>query len=352
MNNRILKIASSACAVCLMAGMFASCSLTRKGEEPKAVSVAVDLKDPVFTFTYAEMKSVLEPDALAETFTDYEKLNDDVTIDLNYNQLYVNYGGDEDTFNKVLALLDEQEKASLTANSDEALQYFINHIQKVKDDSPTTEYDESFWTDDETIKFSKDGEPSAKQLNTAVTFYKDLMLRKIDEQLLNGNTEKDEPKKDIKDIVYLLGSDKACALTPDDVVSVYSSLTPTYTENSAEEKVPTEYSRTIKIVLKDNRESVEKAFSMKEKEPILEELKKGSDYFSVNDYNVDFNACTITATFNAVTDNLVNVTYDNNMIISSEVTGNGSLSTLGTQTLTFNCTDRMYYAFGWENEAK
>lgn len=352
MNKKLIKILSYVFVICLMSGALSSCSLTTEKEEPVEVYAAVDLKDPVFTFTYAELKSALGPDALAETFNDYEKLSDDVTINLNYNQIFIKYGNDEEVFNKVMSLLDEKERASLTANSSDALQYFIEHIQKAKDEQPTTEYDESFWTDDDSINFSKDGKESAKQLTNAVIFYKDIMLRNIDDLLLNGNTEADKEKKDFNDIIYLLGSETACLLTMDDVVSVYSSLTPVYTQNSKKENVATEYLRTIEIVLEDNKESVEKAFSLRDKAPVLEELKKGSDYFTVNGYDTAFNACTITANFNAVTDNLVNVTYDKNMIITSDITGVGALESLGTQTLTFNCTDRMYYAFGWENEAK
>lgn len=352
MNRKSVKILSLIFAICLIAGVFSSCDSSVKTEDPVEAHVAVDLKDPVFSFTYSELKGVLESDTLGETFADFEELNDDTVINLNYNQISINYGNDEETFNKVMALLSEEEKASLTANSADALQYFIDHIQKTKNKQPTTEYDESFWTDDDTIKFTKDGKDSAKQLGNAVSFYKDIMLRKIDGLLLNGNTATDDPKKDITDILYILGSEEACLLTMDDVISVYSSLTPTYILNSDKEKVPTEYIRTIKIVLKDTRESVEKAFSFKNKSVILEELKKGSDYFTAEDYDIAFNGCTITATFNAVTDNLINVTYDKNMIITSDITGVGSLESLGTQTLTFNCTDRLYYVFGWANEAK
>lgn len=354
MSRKPVKIVSFISVLCLLAATLSSCDfkLEKNVTEPIVVSAAVDLNDAVFTFTYAELKGVLSPDSLAELFKDYDKLSDEVTIDLNYNQIFVNFNEDGDTFDKVMGLLSEDEKAALTANSEEALRYFIEHIQKAKDEKPTTEYDESFWTDDDSIKFSKDNIASEKELNTAVTFYKDIMLRKIDDRLLNGNAQTDEDEKSINDIIYLLGSDKACLLTMDDVVSVYSSLTPTYEQNSNKENVATEYFRTIKIVLKNNPESVKKAFTIRDKAPILEELKKGSDYFTVNDYNVEYNGCTITAVFNAVTDNLINVTYDKNMDITSDVTGTGSLEPLGTQTLTFNCTDRMYYTFGWPNEAK
>ena len=40
------------------------------------------------------------------------------------------------------------------------------------------------------------------------------------------------------------------------------------------------------------------------------------------------------------------------MSVSTVVNGVGDLDYLGKQDLTFNCTDRMEYHFGWDDEAK
>ena len=82
------------------------------------------------------------------------------------------------------------------------------------------------------------------------------------------------------------------------------------------------------------------------------EMKKASDYFTVDDYSVEYNGCVITATFNAVTDNILSATYDKNMIINTDVTGVCSLEHIGVQHLKFNCTDRVDYQFGWAQEAE
>ena len=81
-------------------------------------------------------------------------------------------------------------------------------------------------------------------------------------------------------------------------------------------------------------------------------MKKASDYFTVEDYSVEYSGCVITATFNAVTDNILSATYDKNMIINTDVTGVGSLEHIGVQHLKFNCTDRVDYQFGWAQEAE
>ena len=81
-------------------------------------------------------------------------------------------------------------------------------------------------------------------------------------------------------------------------------------------------------------------------------MKNASSYVTVDDYSIDFDGCTITATFNAVTDNILSVTYDKNMKVSTVVNGVGDLGYLGKQDLKFGCTDRMEYHFGWDDEAK
>lgn len=352
--KKFTKVLCILMTLTLLTGLFASCDLSPSAdaEEPVAVSLKTDLRDAMFTFTYGELKTVFgtnNRDKLAKLFEDYDELEDNVTIDLNYNDIFSRYNSDPDLFNGILNLLSAEEKAKLSANSNEVLAYYVNAIQRAKDDRPIAEYRESFWTDDDSIRFTQNGTESDKKLKNAATLLKEMMLKKIGDRLLNGSTEAGE---DLTDIVYLHGSDRACLLTPEDVVSVISSVTPVYKTASDDTKVVTELTRTVTIILKDADASVEKAFSKLDKAVILEEMKKSEEYFSVTDFDVQYNACKIVAVFNAATDNLIEVTYEKNMIVDAPVTGVGTLAPLGTQALTFQCTNSMYYKFGWENEAK
>lgn len=369
MKTKFTKIGAVLISLALIITLFSSCdftSLTSSNKPvPEEVSVKTDLKDAEFTFTYGELKNVLPADKLGSLFENYEELNDDITITLSYNEIELKYGEDEELFNAVMALASEEEKAALTANSDEVLNYFVTKINEAKQLKPIVQYDEYFWVDKDTIDFSQNGAETDEKVKTAAKFFSDFVTDGAGEKLKSGTTEKGD---DLTDILYLLGSDKACELTSDNVESVISSLsreTETVTvkeevtkkngktkTEKVEKDVVTGITRTIVIVLKDDEESVNKAFSMRDKSPVLEEMKKASSYFTVDDYSTAFKGCKITITVNAVTDDILTVTYDKNMTVSTNVTGVGSLEYLGTQDLKFNCTDRMEYKFGWEAEAK
>lgn len=359
MQTKVKKIISAVLLISMLTVIFSSCSvdkiLNKNVEQPVAVKVKTDLKDAVFTFTYGELKGVLPQDKLGALFEEYDKLEDDITIDMTYNDLSNNFEEGSDLFNSVMALLSEKEKAQLTNNAEDVLNYFVEKINGAKEDKPIVEYNESFWTDSDSIEFTQNGKPSDEKIKTAAKYFDYFVTKGVGDYLSNGDNGKTgvtEEGTDLTDIMYLYGESKACKLTMDNVVSVFSSVNYDTVKNSDDEDVPTAATRIVKIVLKDDEASVKNAFSLRGKEDILKEMKKGSDYFTVDDYNVGFNTCTIVATFNAVTDNILTVRYEKNMKISTVVNGAGSLEYLGSQDLSFNCTDCVEYHFGWEAEAK
>ena len=359
MQSKVKKIISAVLLLSMITVMFSSCSIDsifkKDVEEPVAIKVKTDLKDAVFTFTYGELKNVLPQDKLGSLFEEYDKLDDDITIDLTYNDLSNKYGEGSELFNSVMALLSDEEKAQLTNNAEDVLNYFVEKINKAKQEKPIVDYKESFWTDSGSIKFSQNGEDSDGKIKTAAKYFDYFVTKGVGDYLSNaenGKTGVTENGTDLTNIMYLYGDTKACKLTPDNVVSVFSSVNYDTVKNSENEDVPTAATRIIKIVLKDDEASVKNAFSLRGKENILKEMKKASSYFTVDDYNVGFNTCTIVATFNAVTDNILTVRYEKNMEISTVVKGVGSLEYLGSQDLSFNCTDCVEYRFGWEAEAK
>lgn len=360
MKSKVKKIVSAIILLAMLTAMFSSCSaekiFNKNVAEPVAVSVKTDLKDAVFTFTYGELKGVLPQDKLGSLFEEYDKLSDDVTIDMTYNDIAGRFEEGSDIFNAVMDLLSAEEKAMLTNNAEDALAYFVEKINYAKEQKPIVDYKESFWTDSGSIEFSKDGKNNDDgKLKTAAKYFDYFVTKGVGEYLensKNGKTGVTEKGTDLTNIIYLYGDKKACSLTKDNVAAVYSSVQYDMVKNSDDEDVPTAATRIIKIVLKDDEASVKNAFSLRGKENILKEMKKAANYFTVDDYNVGFNGCTIVATFNAVTDNLITVRYEKNMKISTVVNGVGSLEYLGSQDLSFNCTDCVEYRFGWDAEAK
>lgn len=359
MQLKLKKTVSVVLLLTMLTVLLSSCSfdkiLNKDVQEPVAVKVKTDLKDAVFTFTYGELKGVLPQDKLGSLFESYDKLSDDITIDMTYNDIASRYDEGSELFDSVMALLSEEEKAQLKNNAEDVLNYFVEKINDAKAQKPIVEYKESFWTDKNSIEFTQNGAESDSKLVSAAKYFNYFVTKGVGSYLDNeengkkGTTEKGD---DLTNILYLYGEKDACRLTIDDVSAVYSSVAYETAKNSKDEDVPIGATRVVKIVLKNDEKSVKNAFSLRGKDNILDEMKKSADYFTVNDYDVAFDACTIVVTFNAVTDNIITATYNKNMNVSTVVNGVGSLEYLGSQDLSFNCTDCVEYHFGWEAEAK
>lgn len=358
MKIKAFKLLSAVLALIIMAVSLSSCSikdvLNKDKDVPESVSVKTDLKDAVFSYTYGELKQIIPADKLAEIFSEFDELNDEVTVELSYNDITTNFAEDTDEYKNMIALLTDEEKAQLTDNADEVLAYFVEKINSVKTEKPIVKYSEGFWTDKDKIEFTQNGEESDSKIDKAARYFEYFVTNGVGNYLNDEkNGKKGETKQgdDLTDIIYLYGEDKACLLSPENVESVISSVL--YDKQKVgDETVITGATRIIKITLKNDEDSVKKAFSLRGKDKVLDEMKKASDYFTVDDYSVEYNGCVITATFNAVTDNILSATYDKNMIINTDVTGVGSLEHIGVQHLKFNCTDRVDYQFGWAQEAE
>lgn len=359
MQSKVLKTICVLLAVLFAASALSACDVSigkqEEAPEPVAVTLKTDLHDAVFTFTYGELKAVLPADLLANLFEDFEEKNDDTEIQLNYNDIKARYAGnkkDPELFDKVMALLDDSERAALDANRAEVLDYYTRIANAIKAQKPQTEYKEDFWVSDSTIKFTDVSGTEADE-NSAIAksarLYKDFILEGVKDALPHGTTE---AQADLKDIVYLKGTDLVTALTLADIDAIYSSVTAETEKNAEEQDVVTELTRTVEIHLKNDEAAICKAYSFRDPLDVLAKLNRPENSFTVNSAEVVPCDCVITATFNAATDELISLSYDKNMKVTASLTGEGSLAPLGTQTVSFDCGGNMYYCFGWESEAK
>lgn len=359
MQSKVMKTVCVLLAVLFAMAALTACdiSIGKQDEtpEPVAVTLKTDLHDAMFTFTYGELKSVLPADLLANLFEDFEEKNDDTAIQLNYNDIKARYSGnqkDPELFNKVMALLDDSERAALQANRAEVLDYYTHIANAVKTQKPQTEYKEDFWVSDSTIKFV-DANGTEADENSAIAksarLYKDFIMDGLKDALPHGTTKAAE---DLNDIVYLKGSDLVSAITLADIDAIYSSVTATTEKNSAEQDVVTELTRTVEIHLKNDEAAIRRAYTLRDPADVLSKLNRPENSFTVTEANATPFDCVITATFNAATDELISLSYDKNMKVTARLTGEGSLAPLGTQTVNFDCGGNMYYHFGWESEAE
>lgn len=383
MKKNFMRVLSIAMVLVIMVASFAGCGEGTEVNRPEAVSVKTDLKDVYFTFTYGELKEVLPGDKLATLFENTNKKLDSREVQLSYYELISKFGGQE-YFPALLDLISDEEMAAFTANQQEVLDYFNNMLNDIKQNKTAlVEHKEYFWINHGDGVVFKDLEGNELEgqdkFKAAFRLYADTALKDIDSYLFNsdGAIKKGE---DLTDVIYPWGENTASTLTLADLYTetdaktgvvtqpVYTSVVPTlvydlddkgnnakYTEGELEGEyifVPSELYRTINIAVKPELASVEKAFTIREKEGILKELEKASNYMVVNSFEIAFTPCKIAAGFNAVNDQMVYATFDKNMVITANVTFKGALAEYGTLIVEFPCTSQLTYNFGWEITAE
>ena len=374
MKKNFIRIIALALALTILAVSFAGCS-TSEVQRPVAVQSKTDLKDVAFKFTYGELKNILPGDKLATLYENFNKKTDDRTVELSYYELVSKYGSEE-YFDDILALISEEEWAQFTGNQQEILDYFNKSINDIKTTgSARVSYNESFWINhgDQVIFKDANGNelPNQKEFRAAFRLYADAALKDIGSFLMNlGQDEATEFKADLTNVIYPLGEKTASTLTLADLYTdeetkifpIYASIVPTMVHDLAEDGsnlededgeyvfVPSELYRTINMVVKPEEASVKKAFTIREKDGIMEQFKVAETYMILNSFEIAFTPCKITAGINAVTDEMAYTTYEKNMIITANITFTGALEEYGTVVVEFPCTSSLTYNFGWQVE--
>ena len=355
----------------MLAVTFAGCS-TSEVQRPVEVQSKTDLKDVAFKFTYGDLKNVLPGDKLATLFENFNKKTDDRTVELSYYELVSKYGSEE-FFDDILALVSEEEWAQFTGNQQEVLDYFNGLINDIKTNgSARVSYNENFWINhgDQVIFKDANGQKleNQKEFRAAFRIYADAALKDIGSFLMNlSQEEATEFKADLTNVIYPLGEATASTLTLDDLYTdketktytVYTSIIPNLVHdldedgNNAEDEdgeyifIPNELTRTIIVMVKPEEESVKKAFTIREKDGIMEQFKVAETYLKLNSFEIGFAPCKIITGINAVTDEMTYVTYEKNMVITANITFTGALAQYGTVIVEFPCTSSLTYNFGW-----
>lgn len=371
MKKNFIKIIALALVLTMLAVSFAGCS-TSDVKRPDAVQTKTDLKDVAFKFTYGELKNVLPGDKLATLFENFNKKLDDRTVELSYYELISKYGSEE-YFDDILALISEEEWAQFTGNQQEILDYFNKSINDIKSTgSARVSYNEYFWINhgDQVIFKDANGKEleNQKEFRAAFRLYADAALKDIGSFLMNlGQDEATAFNADLTNVIYPLGEKTASTLSLADLYTdkatktypIYTSIVPNLVydldekgENALDEDgeyifVPNELTRIINISVLPEEASVKKAFTVREKDGIMEQFKIAESYLKVNSFEIGFTPCKITASINAVTDEMTYVTYEKNMVITANVTFAGALAQYGTVIVEFPCTSSLTYNFGW-----
>ena len=371
MKKNFIRIIALVLVFTMLAVSFAGCG-TSEVIRPVAVETKTDLQDVYFESTYGELREILPGDKLATLYENFNKKADDRVVKLSYYELVSKYGSEE-YFDKILALISDEEWAQFTGNQQEILDYFNGMINDIKTTgSARVSYYEDFWINhgDGVVFKTVDGKELENQdkFRAAFRLYADTSLKDIGSFLMNLSQEDATEKgADLTDVIYPLGEKTASTLTLDDLYTdkatktfpIYTSVVPTMVydlnekgENATDEEgeyifVPSELYRTINMVVKPEEASVKKAFTIREKDGIMKQFKVAENYLVLNSFEIAFTPCKITAGINAVTDEMAYVTYEKNMVITANVTFTGALADYGTVVVEFPCTSSLTYNFGW-----
>ena len=91
-----------------------------------------------------------------------------------------------------------------------------------------------------------------------------------------------------------------------------------------------------------------KVYKLSPKEEILNEFKKGASFFTIEDYQSQYQVGQIRATVLKETDEMSEVAFERTVRVSTEITGQGNLASVGTVPLSFDYHATERYNFDWD----
>ncbi len=229
-------------------------------------------------------------------------------------------------------------------SSEEVLHYFNELVNKIKSEKPAVSYNIEKNIPNDSIRVTKKGAEQSEEtdssldaINDSAKGLKDLVLENI--KRTRGNIAYGEENSDI---LFVKGESWASKLTENDIK--YASM----------KEVGDNYYITIAfndLTSAEAQEVLTKAFDLRDKDDILNsaELAKTNAYLKLNDYDVVYSGCTITATVNRFTDELTNVYYYKAANVTADMTGSGTLANYGDVSVMFKLEDKANFDITWEN---
>lgn len=251
---------------------------------------------------------------------------------------------EEDAASFVTAPVEYETSATpVGQSSEEVLAYFNSLVNNVKQARPAISYSLEKNVPNSSLKVTPKGaeqdEPdkSFAALNDSAEGLKDLILQNIKKS--SGSIYFGD---DSADTLFVTGESWASKLTNADID--YASI----------REVGDQYSITIAfndLTSDEAQEVLAKAFDLRDKEDILgsEEFAKTANYLKLNDYDVVYSGCKITATVNRLTNELTNINYFKAANVTADMTAAGSLEKYGDVSVMFTLEDKANFDISWES---
>jgi len=228
--------------------------------------------------------------------------------------------------------------------SEEVLAYFNTLVNGVKADKPAVSYRIEKNVPNDSLKVTKQGAEAAEEIdaslnaiNDAAKGIKDLILEDIKETSGNINYGEDNSEN-----LFVKGESWATALTAEDIeYATLKEIGDTYYITIAFNDLTSEQAQDV----------LTKAFDLRDKEEILssEEFAKSKEYLVLNDYDVVYSGCKITATVNRLTNEITNINYYKAANVTAYMTGAGTLESYGDVSVMFTLEDKANYDVTWDS---
>lgn len=228
--------------------------------------------------------------------------------------------------------------------SEEVLAYFNSLVNGVKTDKPVISYRIEKNVPNSSLKVTKQGaedaeeiDESLKSINDAASGIKDLVLEDI--KSTSGNINYGE---DNSETLFVKGESWATELTATDIeYATLKEIGDTYYITIAFNDLTSEQAQDV----------LTKAFDLRDKEEILasEEFEKSKEYLVLNDYDVVYSGCKITATVDRLTNEITNINYYKAANVTAYMTGVGTLESYGDVSVMFTLEDKANYDITWDS---
>ena len=238
------------------------------------------------------------------------------------------------------------ESATPVGNtSEEVLNYFNDIVNDLKVTKPALSYRYEINVPDDSIRITKAGEEDAEEIdesleaiNGASKGIKDLILADVKEK--SGNVAMGA---DNTEYLFVKGEEWTSSLTSADID--YATI----------KEVGDNYYVTIAfddVESNGDTDALEKAFNLRDKEDLLasEELAKTSAYLKLNDFDVAYSGCKITAVVNRLTDEITNLNYYKAANVVAHMTGAGTYKDCGDVSVIFTLEDKANFDINWESD--
>ena len=237
-----------------------------------------------------------------------------------------------------------QSAVTVGKTSEEVLAYFNTLVNGVKVDRPVVNYNIEKNVPNDSLKVTKKGAEDAEEIdasleaiNDAAKGIKDLILEDI-----KGNSGTINFGDDNSEMLLVKGESWSSQLTSEDID--YAEL----------KEIGDQYFITIAFNDLTNEQAQEvltKAFDLRDKEEILasEEFAKTKDYLVLNDYDVVYSGCKITATVDRLTNEITNINFFKSANVTAYMTGAGTLESYGDVSVMFTLEDKANYDITWDS---